>query len=306
MSDAIVTMKGAGARYGREWAIRGLDIDVPRGSCFGLLGRNGAGKTTTMRLIAGLMPATEGHVRVDDLDPWTDRIWTRETIGFAGDDIGLYPNWTVSRTIRFASRMFNDWNAAEGTRLLRRFDLPERKRVRALSKGNLARLKLLLVLARQPRVLVIDEPFAGLDVVIRREIIDDLIDYLPQGDRTVIVTSHLVHELERIVDRIAILSHGKAEFDGTLDDLKQSVRRVSLVAEAQDHPFERFAWVRRAERWGRGWRVTLTEFAPEKLAALEGEGFSIESVDALSLEDIAFEFLSGDRTDGGNGGREAA
>ena len=300
MSEGTIEIQAAGRKFGPRWVLRDVNLSVPEGAVYGLLGRNGAGKTTTVRMLFGLLQPTEGKVRVAGVDPRKDPLALRRAVGYAGEDLGLYPSWKVSRILDFAARMYDDWDAPRAEELRNQFDLHPDRRVRELSAGTRARLELLLALARNPRVLLLDEPFGGLDVVVRREVLEGVIDLLSGGKSTVFVTSHLVHELERLVDHVAILRHGSISFAGTLESLHDSVRRIRLGASDRAPDLETWSWIHRAERAGRGWELTVLDFRDTYIARLNEAGFVIDDVHALSLEDIAYEYLREE------GGREAA
>lgn len=292
MTTPAITFEGAGRRYGRTWAVRDIDLEVPTRSVYGLLGRNGAGKTTSMRMAFGLLRPQEGTVRLlGGLDPVRDAVQVRGRVAFAGDDLGIYPRWTVGRVLRFSGQVYPDWQADRAEALRKRFQLPLDQPFAKLSFGQQARLKLLLVLGRESDVMLLDEPFGGLDVVIRREILEGVVDLLPDGDRTVFVTSHLVHELERLVDHVAILSGSSIAFAGPLESLRQSVRKVRLAPSDTAPDLDRWTWVRRAERFGRGWDLTVLDWSEDRAAAIRAAGFVVDAVTALDLEDIAYEYL---------------
>jgi ABC-2 type transport system ATP-binding protein len=252
-----------------------------------------------IRMAFGLLRADEGIVRIHGtLDPVADAVEVRKRVAFAGDDLGIYPNWTVSRVLRFSEQVYPDWNAARAASLRERFRLPIERPFGQLSLGLQARLKLLLVSARDVDVLLLDEPFGGLDVVVRREILEGVFDLIPDGERTVFVTSHLVHELERLVDHVAILKGSGISFAGPLETLRQSVRRVRLAPAETAPDLARWPWVRRAERLGRGWDLTVLDWSEDRADVIRDAGFAVEAVTTLDLEDIAYEYLREDEVPG--------
>ena len=295
MKGQAIQLNDLGRSFGNNWVLRNVDLSVPEGTAYGLLGRNGAGKTTTVRMMFGLLRPSEGKVTVAGAEPFRDPVKLRRAVGYAGEDLGLYPRWRVSRVLRFASQVYEDWDVSRSEKLRRQFDLPLDRRVKELSTGMRAQLGLMLSLVRRPKVLLLDEPFGGLDVVVRREVLEGVIDLLLESGSTVFVTSHLVHELERLVDHVAILGGGGIAFAGSLESLKSSVRRIRLLGQDLSLDLGKFPWIRRVERWGRGWEVTVTDYGETTLDALSQEGVTVESVIPLSLEDIAYEYLREDR-----------
>ncbi len=293
---AAIEFAGVSRRFGRRWVLEGASLAVPEGSVCGLLGRNGAGKTTLMRLALGLLAPHSGAVRIAGADPRRDAVALRRAVGFAGTDFAFPGHWTVAAALDFAARAYDDWDGGYAGDLRRRFGLDPRSRVRSLSTGERAKLGLLPALARRPRVLLLDEPFGGLDIVVRREVLDGVIDVIPDAGCTVLLASHLVHELERLADRIAVLRGATLVFDGTVDALLDGVRHVVVASDGARPDVARWPWVRRIEPWGSEWRLTVaaggaSDTAERELAAA---GLHVRSAAPVGLEDAAHAYLAED------------
>ncbi len=291
MSGGTIHFENVGRRFGRRWVLRGLELDVQPGSVCGLLGRNGAGKTTLLRIACGLLRPHEGSVRIAGLDPLRDPVGLRRAIGFAGPDLTLPSAWTVQRTLDFGARAYADWNTARADHLRQRFALDARARVRDLSTGERAKLVLLLPLVRRPHVLLLDEPFGGLDIAVRREVLDGVIDILPDSDCTVLLTSHLVHELERLADHVAILAGHDIAFCGSPEDLLADVRRVVVRSPARPALDPKWDWVRRVEPWGEDWVLTTIGAAHDRARELASAGLDVRQVEPAVFEDAAHAHL---------------
>jgi ABC-2 type transport system ATP-binding protein len=217
--------------YNGTDALRGVNLQVPRGSIYGFLGRNGAGKTTTMKVLLGMARPTGGHARVFGLaaDDQTASVDIRRRAGFVSDTRDLYDDMTVGGIIRFTVPFFPRWSADLEQRYLRRFELPLDRPVKALSGGMRTKLALLLALCRGAELLILDEPTAGLDPVVTEEVLQILVGHVASQETTVFLSSHQIAEVDQIADHLSIIEAGRIVVAGALDDLRQNFRRVQLV-----------------------------------------------------------------------------
>ena len=173
-----VVVDGLTRRYGPAIAVEDLHLAVPRGAVLGLLGPNGAGKSTTLRMIMGLLRPTSGSVRVMGLDPFQTPSLVRQQIGYVPETPQIYRWMTVHEVLRFCRALYAGWKDQEAELLLDTFQLPSGRRVRQLSKGMLAKLSLLIALAHEPPLLILDEPLSGLDPLARDEFLDGVLQGL--------------------------------------------------------------------------------------------------------------------------------
>jgi len=291
MNQLSIETRDLGRRFGEQWAVRHLDLRVPDGAVFGLLGRGGSGKSTTVRLLLGLLQPDEGEMRLAGVDPLQDHVTAVRDVGYAGEDMGPSPAWTVRRVLDFSSWVHDDWDAGRAEALRRQFALPLNQRVDGLLRGQRSRLGLLLALVRRPKLLVLDEPFRGLDGAIRQEIAHRLVDVLPRTRSTVFVTSDRIHELDWIVDHLAVLHEGQIRFAGTFEEFRVSIRRVRVVALQDTVEMTSFPWVRSVRQVGNGRQVAILDYSNEHLKTLKSAGFEIESVETMSPEDVSSEYL---------------
>jgi len=229
--NLVIEARGLTKSFRRgERAVDGVDLEVPAGAALGLIGRNGAGKTTTMRMILALLRADAGTARVFGHNLWTAPASVRERVTYVSQDQNLYPWMTVAELCRFASTQYSRWDAGYAGRLARAFDVPVGDPVGVLSGGERRKASILLALAARPDLIVLDEPAAGLDPVARRELIDALVDILAERpDGTLLFSTHIISDLERIVDHVGIMDHGRMVVSGAVDDLKTRTRRLQLV-----------------------------------------------------------------------------
>jgi ABC-2 type transport system ATP-binding protein len=185
-------------RHGRHFAIRDLSLTVPPGAVYGFLGPNGSGKTTTIRLLLGMLPPEEGTISVlgHDMPGGAHRALAR--IGYVPERLHLYPMLTVEETMRYHAVFYGSWDPARADDLRQQFGLRLEQQVSRLSKGESGKLMMLLALSTNPELLILDEPTDGLDPVVRRDVFSSVLEYVAARNATVLISSHLVHELERI------------------------------------------------------------------------------------------------------------
>jgi ABC-2 type transport system ATP-binding protein len=201
----------------------GFELDVPEwrlspGEVVGLVGPNGAGKTTLLETLAGLRPATSGCVQVLGHDPWSHPAEVRSRLGFMSDDMPVFDK-AVGPLLRMLSGYYPTWDAELVELLLERFNLDPRLKCNRLSRGQGTRLRRVTSMACRPTVLILDEPAAGLDVSGRRTLLESVLDVVRDPDRSVVVSSHMLADVERIADRLLVLNEGRVVRDGPTDRL---------------------------------------------------------------------------------------
>jgi ABC-2 type transport system ATP-binding protein len=227
-ADVVLQICGLSRRFGRNVALDGVDLDVPRGAVFGLVGENGAGKTTLIKHILGLLKAQRGSVRVFGLDPVRDPVGVLARVGYLSEDRDM-PEWlSVGELLRYLRAFYPTWDDTFAEELRRQFDLDPRARIKTLSQGQRARTGLLAALAYRPELLVLDEPSTGLDPIVRREILSAIIRTIAEDGRTVLFSSHLLDEVERVADHVALLDRGRVVLSEPLETIKATHRRLTL------------------------------------------------------------------------------
>lgn len=295
MTDAIVT-RNLTYRAGKEFSIRDLAMTVPSGAIYGFLGPNGSGKTTVIRLLLGMLRANDGTVSVLGHDVPDGVHHALARTGYVPERLHLYPTLTVEETIRYAASFYPDWDATRSEELRRQFALRAEQPVERLSKGEAGKLMMLLALAHQPELLVLDEPTDGLDPVVRRDVLNALLDYVSSRQATVLISSHLVHEQERICDHVGVMDGGRLVAEMPMATFRGGIKRlrVSRVPrEVGATPFTtlvRGAALGREEEWVvRGWQPDMSQW----FAAVGGE---VREVIDLDLEESFVELLRSART----------
>jgi ABC-2 type transport system ATP-binding protein len=240
--------------YGGVEALRGLSLQVPRGSIHGFLGRNGAGKTTTIKVLLGMTRPTGGSARVFGLpaDAQDASVEIRRRAGFVSDDKDLYDYMTVAEIIRFTAAFFPQWRADLEQNYVRKFELPLDRKIKALSRGMRTKLALLLVLCRRAELLILDEATSGLDPAVTEELLQTLVSHVASEVTTVFFSSHQISEVDQIADCVTIIDRGRAVVSGALDDLREQYRRVQFVFDGDaPNPAFRSPGVVRVRRTGR-------------------------------------------------------
>lgn len=285
-SDDVVVLDRVTRRFGAKAALDDVSLAVPRGIVFGLVGVNGAGKTTLIRHILGLLRAEAGSVRVFGRDPVADPPGVLSRIGYLSEENDL-PGWMrVDELLRYLRAFYPRWDPDYAEELRRTFALDPRAKIQNLSKGQRARAGLVAALAHRPELLVLDEPSSGLDPIVRRDILGAIIRTIAEEGRTVLFSSHLLHEVERVADRVAMLTRGRIVFSAALEDLKETHCRLTLrFAEERARPPALdgvLAW----EGAGREWTAVCSGPARDFVSAVDGCGGRIVDERGLSLDEV--------------------
>src|SRR5262245_38254361 len=230
-SPPIVEICRVTRQFGNKTALDDVSLTVPRGGVFGLIGGNGAGKTTLIKHILGLLKAESGTVRLFGMDPVENPVGTLGRIGYLSEERDL-PNWMrVGELMRYTQAFFPNWDETYAEELRSAFDLDVQAKIRNLSRGQRARAGLLVALAHRPELLVLDEPSSGLDPVVRRDILGAIIRTIAEEGRTVLFSSHLLDEVERVADRVAMIHEGRIVLTESIDELKETHRRITVRFE---------------------------------------------------------------------------
>ncbi|MGD8321255.1 MAG: ABC transporter ATP-binding protein [Gemmatimonadota bacterium] len=295
--NSAIELDHVGWRPGRSFALRDLSIRVPVGSIYGFLGPNGSGKTSTIRLFMGMMKPDGGAIRVLDREVPGDipRILAR--VGYVPERPHVYPALTVAEQLRYHGSFFPRWDQGWAGQLLGRLALDPARRISRLSKGETGKLLVLLALAQRPDLLVLDEPTDGLDPVVRRDVLTAVLDYVGETGATVFISSHLVHELERICDWVGVLDGGRLVAQLPMTAFKNGIKRIKVagvrVEEPDDLPFTLLSRERAngagTETWVvRGWEEPMRHYFGHA-------GLDLRDVIDLDLEEGFVELLRSSR-----------
>ena len=226
--ETVVEIHGVTRRFGSTTALDNVSLSVLRGTVFGLVGVNGAGKTTLLKHVLGLLKAQAGRVRVFGLDPVADPVGVLSKIGYLSEEKDL-PDWMrLDELLHYSRAFYSSWDDQYAEELRQTFELDPAKRVKQLSRGQRARTGLLVALAHRPEILVLDEPSTGLDPIVRRDILTAIIRTISEEGRTVLFSSHLLDEVERVSDHVAIIDEGRIILCDGLDQIKDSFHSFTV------------------------------------------------------------------------------
>jgi ABC-2 type transport system ATP-binding protein len=285
-SEAIVTVENLSRHFRGRAALKDVSLYIPKGSVFGLVGENGAGKTTLIKHLLGLLGAEQGSVRVFGLDPIARRVEVLSRVGYLSENRDL-PEWMrVEEILRFTAGFYPQWDIAYAQRLREQFDLPPEMRARNLSQGQQAKLGLLIALAYRPELLLLDEPSSGLDPLVRRDILEAIIRSVADEGRTVLFSSHLLEEVERVSDFLGMLHQGELVFSGRLDQVRESHRRLVIRFACDQPATPQLEGALSISGGGREWKVVCGGGSPETMAHAASLGGVIVEDETATLEEI--------------------
>ena len=220
----VIDITQLSRRYDTRTALDGVSLSIPRGAVYGLVGANGAGKTTLIKHILGLLRAQSGSVRVFGLDPVADPVGVLSRIGYLSEENDL-PGWmSVDELIRYSRAFRPAWDDLYAEELRQSFALDPTAKIKTLSKGQKARVGILIALAYRPDLLVLDEPSSGLDPIVRRDILGAIIRTVADEGRTVLFSSHLLEEVEQVADYVTMINKGQIVLSAPLSQIREAHR----------------------------------------------------------------------------------
>jgi ABC-2 type transport system ATP-binding protein len=282
---------------GGSFEIGELSLHVPIGSIYGFLGPNGSGKTTTIRMIMGMLRPRAGRIEVLGGQVPGDMPKILARVGYVPERPHVYPTLTVGEALRYHAAFHPLWDAGWAKELTARLGLDPDRRIARMSKGESGKLLMLLALAQRPELLILDEPTDGLDPVVRRDLMTAVLDYVAEASATVFISSHLVHELERICDWVGVMDAGRLVAELPMQSFKNEIKRIRLQnapAAAADAPFVVLS--RQSTNGGapgetwvvRGWQDPMREY-------FDTIGATVRDVIDLDLEEGFVELLRSSR-----------
>ncbi|SEM24487.1 ABC transporter ATP-binding protein [Streptacidiphilus jiangxiensis] len=276
-TESAVVGTGVGKRYRRREALRGCDFAIPAGAVCGLVGPNGSGKSTLLSLAAGLRQPSEGELRVLGLRPGLDEE-LRARIAYVAQDKPLYPRLTVADTLRLGRELNPRWDEELAAEILRQGQLQPGSRIGQLSGGQRSRVALALALGKRPELLLLDEPMADLDPLARHQLMGTLMGQAAEHGTTVVISSHILSELEGVIDHLLLIDGGRVRLDGPVDGILESHR---LLHGSEGLPLDGHGVVE-LRRTGRGSAALVRPSGPI------AEGWQVETP---SLEELLLAYL---------------
>jgi ABC-2 type transport system ATP-binding protein len=284
MTTAAIELEGVVKRY-PHFTLDGIDLVLPHGQIMGLIGANGAGKSTTIRILMGLVRQDRGTVRVLGHAMPAGQAAAKREVGFTAEDLRLFGAATLAWHMEFVRSIYPGWDPAYAAQLLRRFDLEPAQRIKGLSHGQRVKAALLLMLARRPLLLVLDEPTTGLDPVARHEVLGELMAVLADERRTILFSSHNTLDVEQISDRITFIDRGRIIDAGDKESFLERWRRIRL-ALPPGMALPAVPGAVRTNGAGRVAVVTTNRFEPAMATVYQSAGATVQAIEPLTLEEI--------------------
>ncbi len=286
MNENIIEIKNLTRRFGDKVALDDVTVSVERGIVYGLVGENGAGKTTLIKHILGLLRAKTGRVEVFGMDPTADPAGVLVRIGYLSEDRDL-PEWMrIDELLRYNEPFYPNWDMAYANELCEMFELDKSQKIKSLSRGQRARTGLLAALAHRPDLLLLDEPSSGLDPVVRRDILGAIIRTVAQEGRTVLFSSHLLDEVERVADHVTMMHCGKIVLSDSLDNVKRSHHRLTIRFDEPREELSELPGVISQTGGPAEWTIYCNGEVGQLQAALEADGGRIVEQASPSLDGI--------------------
>ncbi|MEQ1857073.1 MAG: ABC transporter ATP-binding protein [Longimicrobiales bacterium] len=295
--NSAIELSGVSWRAGKSFELTDVSLRVPVGSIYGFLGPNGSGKTTTIRTFLGMLKPDRGDIRVLGKEVPRAMREILACVGYVPERPHVYPALTVAEQVRYHSAFFPTWDRGWADELTNRLQLDPDRKIARMSKGEAGKLLLLLALGQRPSLLVLDEPTDGLDPVVRRDVLATVLDYVGETQATVLISSHLVHELERICDWVGVMDRGRVVTEMPMQHFKNGIKRLRVVGAPVSVPDAPFVVLSRqsdngagsTETWiVRGWEPPMSYF-------IEGVGGTVRDVFDLDLEESFVELLRSSR-----------
>lgn len=287
-SAPAINIQNLAYSYGRAEAVHDLSLRVLPGRCYGLFGRNGAGKTTTMKCLLNLLRPKRGQVSVFGLDAANAEVEVKRRLAYVPDQLAFYPWMSVRETLDYLASFREHWNRKKEQELLDRFQLEPAKRTGELSKGQRTQVGLIAATCPEPDLLVLDEPTSGLDPIVRREFIETVIGAYQEGNpgnRTILVSTHLITEFEGLIDEFTIIDRGRSVLTLEADEARERYRRIR-ARFSQTPPELDLSTALRVRREGREVELIVNGSGPELLDRLRQHNPEALSTEALTLEEI--------------------
>ncbi len=289
MDENVIKVENLVKYFDGRCVLDGINLKVPRGCIYGLLGRNGSGKTTIIRILLGLEPPTRGQTFLLDAESTELSAKLHGRIGYVAEGHNLIQNYRVGRLIKLCKDLSLQWNDEFFNHLIETFRLPADRRVKELSIGMRAQLNLALAMAIDPELLIFDDPTLGLDTVARRQFLELAIELIQQQGRTILFCSHILSDVERIADKIGILAAGKLVVDCPLEELKERVKKLRVIFPESAPPNLYLTEIINQQIDGREMVITVANWNKQKQTVLETFKPSSCTEIPMSLEDIFIE-----------------
>lgn len=292
-NPSIIEAKRLSKRFDERTILKRIDLAIPQGATVGLLGTNGSGKSTLIKCLLGLLRITSGSATVFGDDAWDLSAQSKSRLGYVPQEIRLYPWMKARQVIAYTAAFYPTWDHALTDQLLHDWNLSPEEVVSTSSPGQLQKLALILALGHRPELLVLDEPVASLDPLARREFLKSLLEVTQDEHHTVLFSTHITSDLERVASHVAIMQDGEISFFGELDVLKDKVKRLRFSAAENLPPEFEVDGALRTEVEGSRALVVVRDLYPGLVDSLRSKWKADVTVEDLNLEDIFLELHHG-------------
>lgn len=288
----ILRIQELSKSFGRKTVLDDLDMSLEEGTVYGLLGKNGEGKTTLCRLILGVIPADKGEICYKGDDVRFNRPAYKKEIGYIPEESIFFGWMSIGELLNFNSSFYPCWSNHKADELLRRFSLEKKMKIKNLSRGMKLKLGLLVALASIPKFLILDDPTSGLDVPTRHDFLKDIIGEILDAGTTVLFSSHMVHELEGIIDHLGILHRGRLILQENFEEVKNKAKKVRLTFDGTvpDNVEPKGILTRQTD--GKSCDLVLYPWNEERMRELQQFHPKRIDIEPMTLEEIFIHFVS--------------
>jgi ABC-2 type transport system ATP-binding protein len=280
-----------------EFTLGPLNLDLEPGTVLGFIGPNGAGKTTTLHCLTGLVKANSGEMNIFGKPNNPNKPEWKLDIGYVGDIHVFYENWSAQKNLDFLAQFYPAWSREREQDLVKRFDIPVKKKAKELSSGNRVKLSLIGALAHNPRLLLLDEPTSGLDPVVRSEVLDTLFEIMENEESAIFYSTHILSDISRLADDLAFINKGQMLLRTPKDFLTDNWRKITFKHEQEDFATGEFE----SHKKKHGSHQIISTNYEERLKELNGIGAENLQVNRMTIEEIAVEILKGVKRNAENG-----
>ncbi len=292
MKNGILTIKNLSKSFGKKKVLENFNLNVEKGKVYGLLGINGEGKTTLIRMIMGVIPPDNGEILFKNKKiSFRDDAYKKE-IGFIAEESIFYSWMSIKELLSFNASFYPKWNAPKANEYLEKFSLDPKTRIRNLSRGMKLKIGLIVTLATEPELLILDDPTSGLDVPTRHDFLKEVIKELSEAGTTILFSTHIVHEIEGIIDNLGILRFGSLILDEDFHELKNSCMRVLLTSDESLEDKIKIDGIITKKINGNQSELVVYPWTEEKKQAIENLKPTRMEIKPLNLEEIFISFAT--------------
>lgn len=290
--NEILRIENLTKSFGQKTVLNDFDLALGEGSVYGLLGKNGEGKTTLCRIILGVIPWDKGEVTYKGNRMGFNRPAYKKEVGFIPEESIFFGWMTIGELLSFNSAFYPRWSVQKADDLVRRFSLEKKLKIKNLSRGMKLKLGLILALASSPELLILDDPTSGLDVPTRHDFLKDIIQEILEAGTTILFSSHMVHELEGIIDHLGILHHGRLILQDNFEAAKNKAKKIRLIFDGSVPDNMELKGILTKRVNGKSCDLAVYPWDEEKRCKLEAFHPKRMEVESMTLEEIFIHFVS--------------